>query len=666
MTFVSSNVYNGKPNQKKELSNMKPRNNWNYYWICKKYRAMGVLLITSILTACVDSDSESTTEETQFIPATKSISSLAIVDAQNNALPSAQVVLTPKSQVSSFSSMPLAEPTICADVMQINSVTEMTSEEGDLNLDGLAAGTYDVHICKDDLVLSLEFQVSQQNASEQAVIAAPVIIDQQGGLTPVASDNLLVTVSGVIYSADGVVASAQVSISGGALTNGAIATSITDENGFYSLVLNLSKEKLTALTQASLRIVAEGFEPLIIEGQDFSLFSAFSGVNLNLQAQTANDPELVYQEGFESTLESAVCGEWTAETLATFSDTPNVDSPNLEGLLPSLWHLHQTDLAITNQAWLDNLVSLAPNDTSLGLIPDPSQGQHACWYGSGDSGELTEGNFLNEAGDNTELNGGDSLMGHAGALVSPIFDFTNEVAPLALAFDTWWEIEAVNPNENGFDIMAIEYRLSGEEEWHILARLNPLTDPAREDGVYSLPFSNNGFNSAPSWIEVEGLSMDRFVGELFQLRFKFNTNDELYNGFRGWLIDGVTISKTEGTFPLWDEVDRIILTEYQGLQPNIIFDEVNAQMSIELDFEMKSLNTSQAQFSLYELDGEVIGSAFAQTQLQQGELQQVHMTGSVSVPELDYILVLELLDAEGNIFISHPLYIDSDFSGPEE
>ena len=127
---------------------------------------------------------------------------------------------------------------------------------------------------------------------------------------------------------------------------------------------------------------------------------------------------------------------------------------------------------------------------------------------------------------------------------------------MALTFKTWWEIEAVNPNENGFDLMSVEYNIEGsaegEGEWITLARLNPLTDPVGNESE-SIPYSNLGFNQAPRWLNQEAISLSNLAGRVFKLRFTFSTVDGLYNGFRGWLLDDVQIKYQEGTFPLWDE-----------------------------------------------------------------------------------------------------------------
>ncbi len=565
------------------------------------YRGLGILAASFILMACGGSGSSSDPgpeipgPETPpikeiFSPETQSIESISIVDALNKPLASADVVFTPVKQVSSFSvamaEAPVDESNACEAAIENDSLVEITDEQGDLILDGLEPGTYQVQICKGGVNVSMQLTILDENAATTAVIAAPITVSEEGSVTELPDNNIIIAVSGVVYSAEGVIANAQVALSGGALTNGAITTAITDEDGFYSIVINVNKSKLAALQDATLQIVADGFEKLNIEEQDFTQFSAFSGVNIQLIA-AEDTAVLAYEENFEVLSTGATCGEWTSEALAIepigdFQPQASVsnESDSIDAPLPdSLWHTHASGLDIINQAYVANLVSLAPNDLSEGKVPDPIEGLSACWYGkTASDGSIEEGNFLHEAGisnaemepseegegegesasdeeavGNQELGGGTSAFGHAGALISPRIDFSAEVTPLALTFKTWWEIEAVNPNEYGFDLMSVEYQIEGEGEWVTLARLNPLADPVGIEDLESLPYSNSGFNQAPHWLEQAPISLDSLAGKVFKLRFAFSTQDELYNGFRGWLLDDVKISYEEGTFPLWDE-----------------------------------------------------------------------------------------------------------------
>jgi hypothetical protein len=535
-------------------------------------RGLGILAASFILTACGGSGGSSTPvvpdppiepikalPEASFSPEQKTVESITFVNALSMPLISADVIFTPVNQAANFSkAMAEATPEMneCLDGIQPNSIVEVTDDKGNLALEGLAPGVYQVKICKGEVSTTITFSILAGNAATSAVIAAPFIVDEGGNVTELPDGSIILAVSGIIYSDEGVITNAQIAISGGALTNGAITTAITDENGFYSIVINMNESKVASLQNATIQIVAEGFASLNIGGQDFTQFSAFSGVNVKLIAADETAQEFAYQENFEVLSSDATCGEWTSENLA---DEGEVNAISLE--FPeekSLWHAHISGLNIINQAYLANLVSLAPNDTSEGKVPDPIEGSSACWYGkSASDGSIEEGNFLNEAAVSEgegegELSGGTSAEKHAGALVSPRIDFSAEIAPLALSFKTWWEIEAVNPNENGFDLMSVEYQIEGESDWVTLVRLNPLSDPVGNYDLSSLPYSSTGFNRAPLWLEQAPISLDSLAGQVFKLRFTFATIDELFNGFRGWLLDDIRISYQVGTFPLWD------------------------------------------------------------------------------------------------------------------
>jgi hypothetical protein len=337
---------------------------------------------------------------------------------------------------------------------------------------------------------------------------------------------------------------------------------------------------------------------------DVTTSGASAGLNFML-APEVDPPEVYYSENFEQTAEGAVCGTWTEEYVASTLELDSCfDCGVSEELVAAsvvsaqavtapllLWNSHSVGRSIYNQAYLDGLVSLAPNDVSEGLVVDP-QSNAACWYGNDVTGTQSTGNFIGEPdtefNDDNPLNGGESLVANGAAIVSPQIDLTGLVAPVALSFDTWWEIESVNPNELGFDIMAVEYSTDNGESWSTLARLNPYTDPISGDEDWvpgeteaesihpraPIPYSNTGFNSAPLWLQQEPISLDALIGNVVLLRFAFRTQDELYNGFRGWVIDNVEISASKGTFPIFDDSEGDPLDDLppEGVEFSMIVD----------------------------------------------------------------------------------------------
>lgn len=474
-----------------------------------------------------------------YTPTITSLSQMRLVDAQGAPLSNVDVSIFPKE-----TSMPTG---IVINNTEFSNLT--TDAEGNLTLNNLQPGAYTLKITVQGVSVISEIIIDDNNASTSTTVAAPVIVD--GTHVDVLQDEdgqntgIFASISGVVFTANGPLSGAEISLSGGAETNGAVATDVTDENGHYLLIINVSLDKLSAMQQAKLRIIKDGHFN-IEKTFDPTSALAFIGQNFQLSVASSSGSVAVYKDDFNTPLSDATCGGWTSVDL----------SPSTI----NLWHHHTNGLNITNQALVQNLVKLAPDDNSAGMVPNPFDGG-ACWYGqpeSGESGSVAQGNFLGSPADGTggdEFDGGTSVDSHSGALESPPIDLSSATAPLALSFRTWWEIESVNPNEDGYDLLMVEYSLDGGNHWVNLARLNPFTDPVTGEGFNraAVPFTNRGFNRAPAWLWQEPIDISVLAGHSnAKLRFVFNTEDELYNGFRGWLIDDVRITKEQGTFPLYD------------------------------------------------------------------------------------------------------------------
>lgn len=216
-----------------------------------------------------------------------------------------------------------------------------------------------------------------------------------------------------------------------------------------------------------------------------------------------------------------------------------------------MWNLIKTGHGIQNNL-VGKSVLLAPNDSSQGVVPNPPQGSQAYWFG-----DIQQGNFIGQQKQTDKLlDGGTSKSRNDAQLTSPSIDLSKLSKPLSLNFKTWWEIESVNPNDKGFDLMDIQVSTDGEKSYKTIARLNPLFDPETTLIKDPIPFTNFGFNNAPMVSQQEPISLDEFAGQAnVKLRFQFRTVDGLYNGFRGWMIDDIQIKKTQGTFPLFTEND---------------------------------------------------------------------------------------------------------------
>jgi hypothetical protein len=193
----------------------------------------------------------------------------------------------------------------------------------------------------------------------------------------------------------------------------------------------------------------------------------------------------------------------------------------------------QQNASIQNSNFVAQYVNLAPNDNTNGFIPNAYAGMYSAWYG-----QESTGSFIGEASAGQAVgSGGTSTSYNEGYMLSPEINLAG-LSQASLSFWTWFEIESVNPNASGFDVMEI-FIVSGGTETS-LGRLNPFSDPVLDDRA-ALPFTSGGFNKAPIWMFVE-YDLTEFVGSIIQLKFSFDTRDALYNGFRGWLVDNVLVT----------------------------------------------------------------------------------------------------------------------------
>jgi hypothetical protein len=167
-----------------------------------------------------------------------------------------------------------------------------------------------------------------------------------------------------------------------------------------------------------------------------------------------------------------------------------------------------------------------------GALPNAYEGTWAAWFGNAQSF-----NFLSEGGECKDLSGGTGkLVG--GSLTSPWID-TSMVYQLYLSFYSAWEIESQDPQAppDGFDRMFIEVQMP-ESDWVQVGYLNPEADA---NGEFSEPYTSAGFKVAPVWVNYAfDLSEYGGAGQI-RIRFRFDSGDENYNAFRGWLVDKVQV-----------------------------------------------------------------------------------------------------------------------------
>ncbi|WP_180172334.1 carboxypeptidase regulatory-like domain-containing protein [Acinetobacter sp. YH12023] len=520
-----------------------------------KNSAFAIIMVTGFLglTACGGSGRD----ETESVPpepvadamVQKSVEELTLLDVNNLALNAASIqILTDEEwQKVQAGSLKTAINTITADDSEqlfppINSLPTAThfkgqsylaNAQGIVKLPKLAAGTYYVLVTKNGQSAVSAFLIHPKNTNKSIVLNVVLNCLDQDCQTlsdaPV-NDAVVGTLSGQVIFKGKPLANAQVSLSGGTATNGAFVSALTDANGYFTLSFNVSSALLEALKNATLTINGAGINT--ITKKVTVIASSASGYQFEVLPETAS-ADVVWRETFEA--DSATRNAWTRSQ----PSVANVD-----------WQLLNKGHNIRNNQ-VNQRVRLAPNDQSQGKVPEPLQGNTAYWYG-----DKVNGNFIGALSDSSlapEFDGGTSNTHNMGELISPAINLSQYQAPLSLSFKTWWEIESVNPNNQGFDLMNILVSTDGGNSFKTLARLNPLADPSSAYERAPIPYSNLGFNLAPAAVQQEAISLDEYAGKAnVQLKFQFRTVDQLYNGFRGWMIDDVVIQKKAGTFPLFD------------------------------------------------------------------------------------------------------------------
>ena len=526
-----------------------------------KLNIIATMLLAStgmIMTGC-GSDSGSsgsstppsqTTPEETVTPA-NGVERLIITDASHLALADADIRILSAAQwsnnVTSISDNNTVDHSLFVQydrlpvINDFSSAREYTTDH--LGVSGsvhLAPGIYYILVRKHSETAIVPFIIHPTNTNKELSINVPLTCNNAECETihPV-NEAIIGTLSGQVLVQGQPLANAQVSLSGGAATNGAFVTALTDAKGYFSLAFNVSDELGDTLKNATLMISAPGHISLTKQVAVTSSISGGSQFTLipNTEATTS-----IWQETFEE--DSATRDEW--ENASTVEETK--------------WSLLQKNHKIINKD-VNRLVTLAPDDSSNGKLPDPAQGNYAYWYGNSVAGSFLnkEASLLTEEGQpvETRLNGGTSEQGYYGTLTSPVIDLSTTQKPISLSFKTWWEIESVNPSSRGYDAMDVEVSVNGGE-FKKLARLNPLSDPQTDYNRWSIPFSNFGFNLAPQFAQQEAISLDEYAGQSnVKIRFKFDTVDQYYNAYRGWIIDDIVIQNQPGTFPLYSNNEEV-------------------------------------------------------------------------------------------------------------
>jgi hypothetical protein len=216
-------------------------------------------------------------------------------------------------------------------------------------------------------------------------------------------------------------------------------------------------------------------------------------------------------------------------TLPWFDD---VEKGAGEWSASGMWHIafQPQRVSVLNPTIFPYLVLLPDS----GFLPSAYYGNGAWWFG-----EEATGTFIGSDFDRNQepLSGGLSTGIESGDLISPPINLVGQKNAL-LTFETWWEVEGVEAD--AFDLMSVWVSADGGSSWYPAGRgyLNPLNNTS---GASYKSFSSDGLGRRARWT-LQEFDLTNYVGQVIMLRFNFDTGDEEYNGFRGWLIDDISVT----------------------------------------------------------------------------------------------------------------------------
>ncbi len=285
------------------------------------------------------------------------------------------------------------------------------------------------------------------------------------------------------------------------VTNGYFSSVSTTESGQFFI----GAVPVQSTNKFKVRCIAEGYSPEVIS--DVTILPN-EMINLNFVLHTTTPTAHVFHEGFE------------------------LSEPQWEAT--GYWNIQQLKDAEIYNIFSNEYVKAAPNDVSEGKIPNPYKGTAMAWYGNAETG-----NYLGEQSPyDYEMSGGTSIEKNSGTLISPIINL-HGLGEASFSFWTWFEIESVNPNQTGYDLMEI-WIINDSGNDIPLGKLNPYTDPIIPSRK-ALPYTSGGFNQAGVW-KYQEFDLTQFAGTSIRMKFCFETRDGLFNGFRGWMIDEIIVA----------------------------------------------------------------------------------------------------------------------------
>ncbi|MFH1676158.1 MAG: carboxypeptidase-like regulatory domain-containing protein [bacterium] len=270
----------------------------------------------------------------------------------------------------------------------------------------------------------------------------------------------------------------------------------TDEQGYYS-ILNIPLQAYSGdytITTINMSVQADGYSQVFL--------GPFTPVPNEMPYNvTALDPlteSPIWQESFEEDTGWSING---------------------------YYHRQLYDPSIVNVSFLPQYRFVyEPYDENWGGgLPYPTDGTYMLWYGI-----EADGNFLGSWDPSqSPWSGGLSDFDHAGTATSPPIDL-NGYTSARLEFDMSYDIESVQPAE--FEEMRVW--VNG----NIIKFMNGFMEP----GPPHFTITQKGYNRTMIWCHYV-FDISAYVDTAATIAFTFSTDDNLYNGCRGQVIDNIKV-----------------------------------------------------------------------------------------------------------------------------
>ncbi len=329
---------------------------------------------------------------------------------------------------------------------------------------------------------------------------------------------------------------------------------ITENNGYYRI--NMIPPELTGNLQVFAR--AEGYKFTYDPNADVKLVE-------KLSAGEVGEYDL-YLEPINATQPSEPI-KWSGWK---YENTCQVN-----GVQWQITPADPTTIKVSNVDWANTVWGEV-----VTLLPDVDNSTAGyLWFGDNETGMFTD------TGENTSSG---TVCGKA---ISPVFDLSNYGFPV-LDFKSWFEVESVDVAKGEFDQMEVGfivpkegnedklnsdgtitvYDINGEpinikpDVYYPIYLLNPDYEPAIQDP--QVPYSTQGVNALPVWKEFK-VPVAGLAGLKVKFVFNFNSEDNLFNGFRGWGIDSVkVIDDMEDALAFPPEIPQILENDNSTIVEN--------------------------------------------------------------------------------------------------